>query len=137
MTPHQIILIQNSFATLALDAENAGEVFYRHLFALAPEVRPLFSEEMTVQQLKLLQTLAIVVDALSRLPTILPVVRELARRHVSYGTSDEHYPVVGQALIAMLREILGDGLDAETEAAWGEAYGVLSSEMIQASRKAA
>jgi len=137
MTPRQITLIQNSFATLAHDAETAGEVFYRQLFTLAPEVRALFSDEMTVQQIKLIQTLAIVVDSLHRLPELLPVVRQLARRHVAYGTKEAHYPVVGQALIAMLRETLGDALDAETEQAWGQAYGVLSFEMIHAARKAA
>jgi hemoglobin-like flavoprotein len=137
MTPRQIDLIQNSFATLALDAERAGEIFYRNLFAIAPEVRPLFSDDMTVQQLKLLQTLAVVVDALPRLPTILPTVRELARRHVSYGTKDAHYAVVGRALIQMLHDVLGSALTPEAEAAWGEAYTVLSNEMIQASRQAA
>ena len=92
---------------------------------------------MVAQQLKLIQTLAVVVDALPRLPTILPVVHELARRHVAYGVKDAHYPVVGEALIAMFRGELGAAFDAETEAAWRAAYSILATEMIQAARKAA
>lgn len=137
MTPQQIALVQNSFATLALDVERAGATFYRILFAMAPEVRPLFAADISAQQLKLIQTLAVVIDALPRLPDILPRVRELARRHVAYGTRDAHYAVVGNALIAMLRELLEADFTPETEAAWASAYGTLSAEMIRASREAA
>ena len=55
--------------------------------------------DMKEQRKKLMTTLAVVVNGLSNLDTILPAASALAKRHVSYGAKPEHYPVVGGALL--------------------------------------
>lgn len=137
MDAAQIELVQDSFTHVVPIPDRAASHFYCLLFERAPETRALFKNDMTEQGQKLVLTLATVVGGLDRLDTILPVARELAIRHVRYGVVDRHYAIVGDALIDTLRDLLGTAFDAETEAAWGAAYGLLSGAMIEASRKAA
>jgi nitric oxide dioxygenase len=65
---------------------------------------------------------------------MLPAVQALARRHVSYGVKEHHYPVVGQALIETLATGLGKAFTAEVREAWQAAFGLLASIMIAAAR---
>lgn len=133
----QIDLVQDSFAAVVPITDAAAAEFYRRLFALAPDVKPLFKHDMAAQGRKLFLTLATVVDALDRLEAIVPVARELAIRHVAYGAKEHHYAAVGAALIETLRVGLGPAFDAPTEAAWSSAYAVLSQTMLQAVRETA
>ena len=106
MTPDQIARVQQSFATVAPIADQAAVMFYDRLFELAPAVKPLFPSDMAEQRRKLMATLAIVVNGLSNLETILPAASALATRHVAYGARPEHYPVVGAALLWTLEKDL-------------------------------
>ena len=44
-----------------------------------------------------------------------------------YGARPEHYPVVGEVLIAAMAEIAGDDWRPEYAAAWATAYGIVSA----------
>jgi len=138
MTPGQIKIVQDSFAKVAPISERAAELFYGRLFEIAPQVRAMFPDDMTEQRKKLMATLAIVVNGLNNLDTILPAASALAKRHVSYGAEAAHYPVVGQALLWTLEQGLGPSWTPEVAAAWTGAYTTLSEFMIsEAYEKAA
>jgi hemoglobin-like flavoprotein len=138
MTPGQIKIVQDSFAKVAPISEKAAELFYGRLFEIAPQVRAMFPDDMTEQRKKLIATLAIVVNGLNNLDTILPAASALAKRHVSYGAEAAHYPVVGQALLWTLEQGLGPSWTPEVAAAWTGAYTTLSEFMIsEAYEKAA
>lgn len=132
MTPDQIQLVQDSFSKVVPIKDQAAELFYGRLFETAPEVRPLFKGDMKEQGAKLMATLAVVVKGLNNIEAVLPVAGDLAKRHVDYGVEPEHYPLVGSALLWTLGQGLGDGFTDEVEAAWTEAYGLLSGAMIAA-----
>jgi hemoglobin-like flavoprotein len=70
------------------------------------------------------------VKGLGNLEQVLPAASALAKRHVSYGTKAEHYPVVGAALLWTLEKGLGDDWTPEVADAWATAYGTLSGYMI-------
>ena len=138
MTPEQIKLVQDSFAKVAPISAKAAELFYGRLFEIAPQVRAMFPDDMSEQRKKLMATLAIVVNGLNNLDTILPAASALAKRHVSYGAEAAHYPVVGQALLWTLEQGLGPSWTPEVAAAWTSAYTTLSEFMIgEAHEKAA
>jgi hemoglobin-like flavoprotein len=138
MTPEQVNLVQQSFAKVAPISEQAAVLFYGRLFEVAPGVRAMFPDDMTEQRKKLMATLAIVVNGLNNLDTILPAASALAKRHVSYGAEAAHYPVVGQALLWTLEQGLGPSWTPEVAAAWTGAYTTLSGFMIsEAYEKAA
>ena len=130
MTPDQIKAIQESFAKVAPISEQAAALFYGRLFEIAPEVKPLFKGDMKQQGAKLMATLAVVVNGLSNLQSILPAASALAKRHVDYGVSAADYAPVGAALLWTLEKGLGAQWTPELAAAWGAAYTVLSEYMI-------
>jgi nitric oxide dioxygenase len=131
MTPEQVALVQQSFAQVAPIADKAAEIFYDRLFEVAPAVKPLFSADLAEQRRKLMATLAVVVNGLSDLPSILPAASALAKRHVDYGARPEHYPVVGDALLWTLARGLGPQWTSDVAAAWTAAYTTLSGFMIE------
>ena len=130
MTPDQIKLVQQSFAKVAPISEQAAVIFYNRLFEVAPSVKAMFPENMTEQRKKLMATLAVVVNGLSDLPSILPAASALAIRHVSYGARREHYPVVGAALLWTLEKGLGEAWTPDVAEAWTAAYETLSGYMM-------
>jgi nitric oxide dioxygenase len=130
MTPDQIKLVQDSFAKVAPISGKAAELFYGRLFEIAPQVRAMFPDDMAEQRKKLMATLAIVVNGLTDLPTILPAASALAKRHVGYGAQAAHYPVVGEALLWTLEKGLGASWTPQVAAAWTAAYTTLSGFMI-------
>ena len=132
MNQEQIALIQDSFEKVRGLGEAVADIFYGRLFELAPEVRSLFPQDIKPQGRKLLTMLATVVNSLDDLESIVPAVEDLGRRHVGYDAKPEHYDVVGQALLWTLGQGLGDDFTPDVEAAWTEAYTILSSTMVNA-----
>lgn len=130
MTPQQVTLVQDSFAKVVPIADQAAEIFYGRLFEIAPQVKPLFKGDMATQRRALMGTLAVVVNGLTNLPSILPAASALAKKHVGYGVKAEHYPVVGSALLWTLEKGLADAWTPDVAAAWTDAYGVLSGFMV-------
>jgi hemoglobin-like flavoprotein len=130
VTPEQIKAIQDSFAKVAPISDQAAALFYGRLFEIAPEVKPLFRGDMQEQGRKLMATLAVVVNNLGNLNSILPVASALAKRHVDYGVKASHYEPVGAALLWTLEQGLGDQWTPDLKDAWAAAYGLLSQFMI-------
>lgn len=137
MSPEQISLVKSTFVYALPISEAVAGDFYGRLFAACPHLRRLFPADMAAQRRKLMMTLTAIVNDLDKLDCLVPVVSELARRHVGYGAREEHYAPVGAALVETLRGALGARFTPDVEAAWGAAYGLLSGAMVQAARKAA
>ncbi len=135
MTPHQIKLVQTSFAQVAPIAATAADLFYGRLFEIAPEVRAMFPDDLSGQKKKLMAMLGTVVAGLSHVDTLLPAVRALGKRHAGYGVSAEQYAPVGAALLWTLEKGLDDAFTAEVEEAWSSAYTMLAGAMIDAARE--
>jgi len=130
MTPEQVSLVQQSFAKVAPISEQAAAIFYDRLFEVAPQVRAMFPDEMREQRKKLMATLAVVVNGLNNIGSVLPAASALAKRHVGYGAKAEHYPVVGGVLLWTLEKGLGEAWTPDVAGAWTAAYGTLSGYMI-------
>jgi len=130
MTHQQISLVQQSWLQVLPAAKQAGLIFYEKLFATAPEVRHLFKADITDQANKLVTILGYVVSKLNYMEELLPEVKKLGARHNAYGAAPRHYEVVGQCLIATLKEGLGPAWTAEVQDAWITAYNTLKNVMI-------
>jgi hemoglobin-like flavoprotein len=130
MTPSDVTLVKSSFDKVKPIASDAAALFYGRLFEIAPEVKPLFKGEITEQGRKLMATLAVVVNGLDNLPSILPAASALAKKYVGYGVKAEHYTPVGAALLWTLERGLGADWTPPVAAAWTNAYTTLSGFMI-------
>ncbi|MBK1659620.1 globin family protein [Paracraurococcus ruber] len=137
MTPAQVALVQESFAKVVPIKEAAANLFYTRLFEIDPGTRPLFARsDMGQQGAKLMATLAVVVNGLSRPETVVPAAEALARRHVGYGVTEAQYASVGAALLWTLKQGLGEGFTPDVKDAWTAAYTLLSGVMTAAARAA-
>ena len=126
-----------------------GLQFYDILFEMEPAVKPLFKNKF--QQGKMLTemidaALALLpgtFDALlggERLeidPKLIPILQDLAERHVQYQTKAKHYAPVGLAVVTTFDRMLGDQFDDNTKAAWVELWSLICSVMIPAHVKRA
>lgn len=131
MTGEQIHLLRKSFAQLHGKESVASLAFYRRLFELAPEVRPLFHTDIEEQGRKLMEILGFALGRLDRPAELLAALEGLGARHVGYGATAEHYPVVGRALLDMLAESLGAAFTPAVRAAWTELYQVCTEAMLR------
>lgn len=129
MTPDQVHLIRKSFAELSYHNHVAALVFYRRLFQLDPELRPLFTGDIEEQSRKLMEMLGALIAMLERPVGLEIELRAMGARHAGYGVKDPHYATVGAALIDMLAETLGEKFTPETRDAWLELYGAVESAM--------
>lgn len=132
MTPEQIQSIQSTWIQVMPIADKAAELFYGKLFELDPAVKPMFKGDMTEQGRKLMKTIGVVVNSLTRLDEIVPTARELGRKHVAYGVKPEHYDTVGAALLWTLEQGLGSAFTPPVKEAWAAAYGTLATVMKDA-----
>ncbi len=85
MTPEQVKMVQDSFQKVVPIAGTAADLFYDRLFEIAPEVRPLFPDDLAEQKKKLIGMLVTAVSNLHQVDKILPAVEDLGKRHVGYG----------------------------------------------------
>jgi len=137
MNQEQIQIVQSTFARVRNDVDGVAALFYGRLFEIAPEVRPMFRGDMTAQGRKLMTALALAVDSLTRLESLIPALESLGRGHVKYGVEDKHYDLVGQALLWTLEKGLGLAWTPEARDAWATTYGIVAGVMQRAAAEAA
>jgi hemoglobin-like flavoprotein len=136
VTHQQIELIRQSWSMVMPMAEQAGLLFYEKLFTAAPGIRHMFKPDINPQANKLIQVLGYVVSKLNKMDELLPEVKKLGERHNAYGAQPAHYEVVGQCLIATLKDGLGENWTPEIQDAWLTAFNAIKNVMIVAQEEA-
>ncbi|WP_218082191.1 globin family protein [Anthocerotibacter panamensis] len=123
-------LLEQSFNHVQPAAEQFSATFYETLFTDYPQVQPLFANSDMKKQQKLLFASVELVVANLRKPNVLTnALKDLGQRHVQYGVIDEHYPMVGAALLKTFALQLGSNWTPEVESAWLVAFEVISQLM--------
>ena len=127
ITSTQKKLVQASFEQVEPIADQAAEIFYAKLFEFDPKLRSMFKGDMKDQGKKLMSTLKIAVKSLDNLDALVPVIQNLAAKHIDYGVTVDDYTPVGNALIYTLKTGLGDAFTPELRSAWIEVYTTLAN----------
>jgi hemoglobin-like flavoprotein len=130
MTPEEILLVQESFDVLLPISTAVAERFYQRLFDIAPTLRSRFPEDMRGQYDMLMAMINTAVNGLWHPEALLPILQQLGRRHVGYGTQATDYSLVGEVLLYTLRQALGTAFTVEVEAAWTSAYTLIATTML-------
>jgi len=129
--------LETSFDLVAPRGDELMDVFYARLFTAAPAVRPLFAgTDLRRQKSMLLGALVLLRKSLRDLDRIVPALYDMGARHVHYGARPEHYPVVGEVLIASMAEVAGDAWRPEYAEAWAKAYGIVAGVMAEGAASA-
>jgi methyl-accepting chemotaxis protein len=129
--------LETSFDLIAPRGDELMDEFYSRLFDSAPGVVPLFAAtDLARQKAMLLSTLVLLRKSLRNLDAIVPTLQKLGARHVAYGALPEHYPVVGEVLIASMAAIAGPAWSPEYASAWSDAFAVVAGAMIEGATQA-
>ena len=108
--------------------------FYARMFEHNPELKPIFNQghqQSGSQQQALAMAVAAYAEHIEDPSVLAPVLTRIANKHVSLGIRAEHYPIVGQHLLASIREVLGaEAATDELISAWAAAYGQLADALI-------
>ena len=106
--------------------------FYELLFERYPQVKPLFGSRAQSEQARMLQeAIVAVVEHVDEPSWLVETLHGMGKTHAGYGVTEEMYPWVGECLVATLAEIAGDDWTPEIEGAWVDAYGAISSLMLE------
>ena len=134
-------LIKNSWRLIEPIRDTAADLFYRRLFELKPEYRPLFKDDMLAQKRKLVGMLGFIVKSLSWPDSmwkdevdpesdLFLVVLALGRRHRDlYKIPDESYVTVREVLLWTLDYGLGEAFTPEARDAWSRVYDLVALTM--------
>ena len=136
MTPEQVNLVRDSWQKVEGISDAAGVMFYDNLFELDPCLRSLFKGDISQQAQKLMSMIGTAIGMLDDMDKLMPVLDKLGRRHVTYQVTDVDYQTVAQALLQTLKSGLGSDFTDEVKDAWIAVYGVMSTCMLDAAKKA-
>lgn len=129
--------LKANFASVATHGDDVAMYFYSHLFLTHPEVRPMFPLAMNEQRDRLLGALVRIVTHVDRLAELEPYLADLGRDHRKFGALADHFPAVGQALLATLAHFSGPAWTDALAANWSAAYAAVSDAMMRSADDAA
>ncbi len=133
LSPQTIATVKATVPALETHGLAITRRMYERLFENV-EIRDLFNQSHhgeTGSQPKAL-TLAVLAYArnIDNLGVLTSAVERIAQKHVALNILPEHYPHVADALLAAIRDVLGEAATPEIITAWGEAYWFLAELLI-------
>jgi hemoglobin-like flavoprotein len=129
MTPQQIAIVKQTWKKVEQQSDIVAQRFYARLFELDPTLRALFKNDMRAQGRMVMKVITLAVSQLEYFERLVPVVRALGERHVTYGVEERHYATVGTALLDTLAAGLKSDFTPEAKEAWSTAYSALANTM--------
>lgn len=130
LSEEEIEVLRDSLRTFQTRRSEIADTFYENLFCAHPDLRSMFDPDIDTQTEKTMLALGAIVAQIHRVEAFRPMVEELAMRHVGYGVRPEHYPFVGEALLATIRDVFGDELGPEVSGAWRVGYDEIARHMV-------
>jgi len=131
VTRDQADLVQLTWRSVLPVGDTFAELFYGRLFALDPDLRRLFKDDIVEQGRNLTAMLSVATANLAKPERISVALRQLGKRHAAYGVRPEHFALVEDALLFALEHALIDVFTAEVKAAWRAAYALLRGMMLE------
>ena len=124
--------IQESFEIVDSHGEQIVFRFYHVLFDKFPEFQTFFPQAQLAQQyaafLSGFRTLVFHIENPEELRASL---LQLGERHRKYGIKSKHYPPVVYALLYVLTELGGEGMDGKTYDAWENFLHLMRAIMLE------
>ncbi|MDY6842210.1 MAG: NO-inducible flavohemoprotein [Pseudomonadota bacterium] len=138
LTAHQMAVIKQTVPVLQENGEVLTRHFYERMFRENPEVLPFFNpahQQAGTQQRALAGAICAYAQHIENPAALADAVELIAQKHASLGIQAEHYPIVGENLLASIQEVLGEAATPEIIDAWAAAYGVLADIFINRERQ--
>ena len=133
MNQNTIDIVKSTAPVLQEHGETLTRHFYQRMFSHNPEVGPFFNQANQAegtQQRALAGAICAYAANIDNLEVLGGAVELIANKHASLMIKPEHYPIVGENLLASIKEVLGDGATDDVINAWAEAYGFLTDILV-------
>ncbi|KDP85189.1 dihydropteridine reductase [Cupriavidus sp. SK-3] len=123
-------------ATAPVLAEHGNDIikcFYKRMFEAHPELNNVFNmahQEQGQQQQALARAVYAYAENIEDPSSLMAVLKNIANKHASLGVRPEQYPIVGEHLLAAIKEVLGSAATDEIISAWAQAYGNLADVLM-------
>ncbi|AXF25571.1 NO-inducible flavohemoprotein [Burkholderia pyrrocinia] len=126
-------IVKATAPVLAQHGYDIIKCFYTRLFDAHPELKNVFNmahQEQGQQQQALARAVYAYAENIEDPGSLAAVLKNIANKHASLGVRPEHYPVVGENLLAAIKETLGDAATDDIISAWAQAYGNLADVLM-------
>lgn len=136
---HAIAIVKATAPAIEAHGVAITTAMYARLFRNA-EVRAMFDQAAQAsgeQPRRLAAAILAYARNIDKLGNLGGAVQRMVARHVETGVKAEHYPLVAEALLPAIRDVLGAEVATDAVlAAWGEAYWMLADILIAAEAEA-
>jgi nitric oxide dioxygenase len=138
LSEQTVAIVKATVPALAQHGLAITRAMYKRLFRNA-DVAALFNHshqgEDGTQTKALAAAILAYASNIDNLGALGPAVERIAQKHVGLQIQPEHYPIVAEALLGAIGDVLGEVATPEILAAWGEAYWFLA-EILMGREKA-
>lgn len=127
LSQETIVAIKETIPLVSQEAENVTTRMYEILFSKYPETKPMFDNAAKDQHKKLAGAIAAFAGNIDNLGVLGAAVEKMATSHVMTNVKPIHYPMVADALITAMGDVLGEAFTDARKNAWIEAYTFLAN----------
>ncbi|MCM0676531.1 globin domain-containing protein [Micromonospora phytophila] len=128
--------LKQSWSLVTAHGDQVPLYFYSTLFLSHPETRQMFPTNMAGQRDRLVTALGHIVSNVDQVDRLVGFLQDLGADHRKFAVRAEHYPAVGEALLATLRHFLAEQWTEELAQDWAGAYGLVAKVMSEAAQAA-
>ncbi|KAJ5103880.1 hypothetical protein N7532_004409 [Penicillium argentinense] len=133
LTTEQKQIVKSTIPALEQHGVAITTLFYKRMLEAHPELKSIFNtaHQATGEQPAALAhavwAYAVNIDHPEALSA---AVSRIGHKHASLGVTADQYPIVGEHLLAAIKEVLGPAVNAHVVDAWGAAYQELADIFI-------
>lgn len=134
MNDYQRKIITETVPVLKENGVTLTTHFYKRMFQHQPELKNMFNmgnQNSGKQQQALAMAVLAYAEHIANPGVLQPALERIGHKHVSLDIRPEHYPIVGNHLLASIKEVLGEAATPEILDAWEAAYNQLADLMIR------
>lgn len=138
LNENTINIVKSTAPVLQEHSQEIGERFYELLFSRVPDLYNMFNQtnqKLGTQQGALAYGVYLAGANIDNLKEIESMVERVTEKHRALGVKAEQYPVVGEALLDAVKDVLGDAATDEIIEAWGKAYKAIADIFIKTEAK--
>lgn len=134
LSDEQTAIIKQTVPVLQAHGETLTRHMYERMFRVNPEVRDYFNpahQQSGSQQRALAGAILAYAQHIDDPAVLGDAVELIAQKHASLSILPAHYPIVGDNLLASIREVLGEAATDDVIDAWAAAYSILADIFIK------
>lgn len=134
LTEKEQDIIKQTVPLLQDKGTEITSIFYPKMFEANPELLNMFNQtnqKKGMQSAALAQAVLAAAMNINNLGAIKPAIMPVAHKHCALQVYPEHYPIVGENLLAAIQDVTGLESDDPIIQTWAKAYGEIADVFIK------